>query len=158
WAAPRFEACWSHWTLSVVLMPRPSSSATTSEARMEKSRLPSSMIPLIATRGCRYIRSQSWRLSCSIVIELGGAAPHPPGPLLGPSSYRSPRGASPLADQRGHQARPAGLVGGAQALAGVAVEVFVEQDQVTPVGVLLELAAVAVDRAAALRVAGEDAD
>ena len=45
----------------------------------------------------------------------------------------------PLAeDQVDDQAGPAGLVGGAEALAGIAVEVLVERQQVVPGGVVLE--------------------
>src|SRR6476620_3076227 len=43
------------------------------------------------------------------------------------------------ADEVRDQAGPAGLVGGADASAGVAVEVLVEQQQVMPLGVGLEL-------------------
>ena len=60
-----------------------------------------------------------------------------------------------------HQARdeprPAGLVAGAEARAVVAVEVFVEQDVVAPVRVVLELGDPAIDRPAPLVVAQEDA-
>ena len=46
----------------------------------------------------------------------------------------------PAADQQVcHEARPAGLVRGADAGAGVAVEVLVEQQQVAPLGVVAEL-------------------
>src|SRR3982750_4095429 len=53
--------------------------------------------------------------------------------------------------------RPSGLMAGAEPRAVVAVEVFVEQQQVAPVRVLLELCRRAVDRPAAIRVLGEDA-
>src|SRR5262245_61574816 len=54
-------------------------------------------------------------------------------------------------------AGPPGLVARAEAGPVVAVEVLVEQDEVAPVRVFLELAGAAVDRAAALPVAQEDA-
>ena len=56
-----------------------------------------------------------------------------------------------LLDQLGDQAGPPGLVAGAEAGAGVAIEIFVEQDEVAPVRIGLELLAIAVDRPAALR-------
>ena len=56
------------------------------------------------------------------------------------------------ADQVGDQAGPAGLVRGADAGAGVAMEVLVELQQVVPLRVGLELLDRAVDRAAAVGV------
>jgi hypothetical protein len=55
-------------------------------------------------------------------------------------------------DEVGDQRGPAGLVGGADAAAGGAVEVLVEGQQVVPVRVVLEQADLAEDRAAALLV------
>src|SRR5262249_52543689 len=57
----------------------------------------------------------------------------------------------------GDAAGPPRLVAGADACAVVAVEVLVEQDQVTPVRVVLELARAAVYRAPAVLVAEKDA-
>src|SRR5207253_11398417 len=54
-------------------------------------------------------------------------------------------------EQSRDQAGPAGLVSGAEALAGVAVEELVEGDQVPPAGVAGETGVVAVAGAAALR-------
>src|SRR5262249_4045795 len=48
-------------------------------------------------------------------------------------------------DQCGHGSRPSRLMAGADAGTVVAVEVLVEQDQVAPVGVGLELGGTAVD-------------
>src|SRR2546427_9524547 len=70
---------------------------------------------------------------------------------------RLPRPA-PLVDEGRHERGPARLVRCPQALAGVRVEVLVEQDQVAPVRIVLELATVPVDGPAAGGVAGEDAD
>ena len=52
---------------------------------------------------------------------------------------------------------PAGLMAGAEAGAVVAVEVLVEQDEIAPVRVFLELPRAAVDRPPAVLVAQEDA-
>src|SRR5437879_967716 len=52
----------------------------------------------------------------------------------------------------GDNAGPASLMAGAEAGPVVAVEVFVEQDQVTPVRVFLELLRAAVDRPPAILV------
>src|SRR5579883_953511 len=60
-----------------------------------------------------------------------------------------------LLHEFGEQAGPSGLVAGADAAAVVAVEVFVEQDQVAPVGIGLELVEVAEYRAPAVAVAQE---
>ena len=66
---------------------------------------------------------------------------------------------SPLIDERGDQGRPAGLMRCAQAGAGVAVEILVKENQIVPVGIVLELALVAVKGAAAGRlIAREDPD
>jgi len=61
-----------------------------------------------------------------------------------------------LLEQFGHEPRPARLVARADAGAVVAVEVLVEEEQVAPVGIALELFSAAVDRPAAIRVAQED--
>jgi transcriptional regulator of nitric oxide reductase len=59
-------------------------------------------------------------------------------------------------DEVGDQRRPARLVAGVDAPAGVTVEVLVEGQQVVPVPVGLEEAGIAEDRAAALLVVEED--
>jgi hypothetical protein len=59
-------------------------------------------------------------------------------------------------DEVGDQRRPARLVAGADAPAGVTVEVLVEGQQVVPVPVGLEEAGVAEDRAAAILVVEDD--
>jgi hypothetical protein len=61
-------------------------------------------------------------------------------------------------DQRRDEPRPAGLVRGAQSGAVVAVEVLVEQDEVAPVRVGLELLRAAVDRAAPVAIDEERGD
>src|SRR5438270_6925605 len=55
----------------------------------------------------------------------------------------------------GHQSSPAGLMAGAQSGAVVAVEIFVEQDMVAPVGIALELFCAAIDRPPAMLVGGK---
>ncbi len=65
-------------------------------------------------------------------------------------------GRPPLLQQLGHQAGPAGLVAGAEAAAGVAVEVLVEQEVIAEVGVVLEQLDVAEDRPAPVGVAQEE--
>ena len=62
------------------------------------------------------------------------------------------------ADEVGHEARPAGLVRGADAGAGVAVEVLVEQQQVVPIRVGLELLDRPEDRPPAVLVGQPDRD
>ena len=57
----------------------------------------------------------------------------------------------------GDDAGPAGLVAGAEPGAVVAVEVLVEEQQVPPVRIVLELLRAAVHRPAALLVLQEDA-
>ena len=52
-----------------------------------------------------------------------------------------------LLDQAGDQPRPARLVAGTEADAAVAMEVLMEQDQIAPVGVLLEDRAMGIDGA-----------
>ena len=59
--------------------------------------------------------------------------------------------------QAGDDSRPTGLVAGPEAGPVVPVEVLVEEDQVTPVRVLLELRGAAVDGAAPALVPEEDA-
>ncbi|HEX9412435.1 MAG TPA: hypothetical protein VF916_02940 [Ktedonobacterales bacterium] len=56
-------------------------------------------------------------------------------------------------DQRDHSACPAGMVAGVDARSAVAVERFVEEDQVTPVRIRLELLPPAVHRLAPARLA-----
>ena len=70
---------------------------------------------------------------------------------------RSPFQVMELGDHVGDQRAPAGLMRGAQPAAGVAVEVFVEQDVVLEVRIGLELVVVAEDRAPPVLVAPEDA-
>src|SRR5439155_26516778 len=57
--------------------------------------------------------------------------------------------------ETGNDARPASLMAGAKAGAVVAVEVFVEQDEIAPVRVFLELPRAAVDRPPAILVLEE---
>src|SRR6185369_3327650 len=61
-------------------------------------------------------------------------------------------------DQAGDQSGPSGLVAGSQAGAVVAVEIFVEENQVAPVWIVLEFSGASVDGAAAYRGAQESAD
>src|SRR4051794_20985024 len=65
---------------------------------------------------------------------------------------------SPLIDERSDQRRPAGLMRGTEASASVPMKILVELWQVAPLRVILEAAILAVYRAAAFLVAGEDAD
>ena len=58
----------------------------------------------------------------------------------------------PFVDQVRDQSRPSGLVIGAEPGAVVAVEVLVEEQQVAPVRILLELLGAAVDPPPAVRV------
>lgn len=57
----------------------------------------------------------------------------------------------------GDEAGPAGLMACAEAGAVVAIEIFVEQDVVTPVGVLLKLRGAAVDGASSRAIFQENA-
>src|SRR5687768_4110529 len=82
----------------------------------------------------------------------------PYNPRATASSNVVTRSASPLVDQVRHQSGPAGLVVRAETGAVVAVEIFVEQQQVAPVLVVLELLRAAVDRTRAVLAAGEQAD
>ena len=59
-------------------------------------------------------------------------------------------------DQLGDNPGPAGLVAGARARAGVAVEVLVEENVVSPVGIGLERCGVAEDGTPTVLVAEED--
>src|SRR5262245_30630627 len=61
-------------------------------------------------------------------------------------------------DHVGDEAGPAGLVARTETCAAVAVEVFVEEDQIAPVWIRLELAIRAVHGPGTLLVAEEDAD
>src|ERR1700761_5183430 len=61
-------------------------------------------------------------------------------------------------DKIRHEGRPPRLVGRAQPLPGFAMEVLVEEDVVAEVGVGLELLVAAKCRAAALGIAGKEAD
>src|SRR6516162_3887268 len=56
-----------------------------------------------------------------------------------------------LLDQLGNKPGPAGLVTGANSCAVIAVKVFVEVDQVTPVWVLLEFLQASIDRPGSVR-------
>src|SRR5215470_18964951 len=62
-----------------------------------------------------------------------------------------------LLEQLGDEARPAGLVAGADARAVVAVKVLVEEHEVTPVWVALEFLGAAVDGPASVGASQEDA-
>src|SRR5256885_17164925 len=66
--------------------------------------------------------------------------------------------AAPFVDQYCHEAGPSGLVRGAQPLPRAAVEVFVEQDQIAPVRVVLELPLRAIDRPPTVWAAREHHD
>src|SRR5262245_24463913 len=63
-----------------------------------------------------------------------------------------------LLDHTGDHAGPARLVARADAGAIVAVKVLVEEDQIPPVRIFLELRGATVDRAAAIGATDEDAD
>src|SRR5215218_8259351 len=71
---------------------------------------------------------------------------------------RTGLGPAPFVDEGRDESGPTGLMGGAQPLASLGVEVLMEEDEIAPVGILLEFAAFAVDRPPAGRVTGEDAD
>src|SRR6266704_7004536 len=75
-----------------------------------------------------------------------------------PHSVPCPETGGVPQDQVDDEAGPAGLVRGAEAAPGVAVEVLVERQQVVPVRVGLEQLLVAEDRPAAVFVVEEDAD
>src|SRR5947207_1425979 len=70
-------------------------------------------------------------------------------------SYAS---ASPLINQVRHQPRPPCLVRSPEPGAVVAVEVFIEEQQIAPVRIFLEDARTAVDRSAAIRSALKERD
>src|SRR5262249_14768351 len=57
----------------------------------------------------------------------------------------------------GDKAGPTGLMTGAEARAIVAVQIFVEQDEIAPVRVILEFPCPAIHRPPAIRVLEEDA-
>src|SRR6516164_11325697 len=78
------------------------------------------------------------------------------GPLRSVVTVPGGGAAGGTQDEVGDQRGPARLVGGADATAGVAVEVLVEGQQVVPVRVGLEEVDVAEDRAAAALVVEED--
>src|SRR4030095_13740231 len=63
-----------------------------------------------------------------------------------------------LVDQLGDQSGPTSLVARAQAGAGVAVKIFVEENQVLPMGIAVELLETPVRRALAVVVPKEDTD
>src|SRR5438105_2436072 len=70
---------------------------------------------------------------------------------------------SPLINQTGDERGPSRLMRGAQAFAGVAVEVFVEEEQILPVRVMREQLRFACatrteDGPIAVRIANEDMD
>src|SRR5256714_4006482 len=79
--------------------------------------------------------------------------------LIHHSSFITPHSSfsssSPLINQRGDEARPAGLVRSAEAHACVAVEVFVEEKEVAPVRVVLKFCVPAVHGPSAFAVARE---
>ena len=58
-----------------------------------------------------------------------------------------------LLQEFGHQRGPTRLVTGADAGAVIAVEIFVEQDQITPMRIVLKRLRTTVDRPAAVGVA-----
>ena len=64
--------------------------------------------------------------------------------------------ATALLEQLGHESSPAGLMARADAGAVVAVEVFVQPDEVPPVGVSLELGDAPVNRPSPVRPAQEN--
>ena len=66
--------------------------------------------------------------------------------------------ATPLVDEVGDEAGPAGLVAGAEAGAGVPMEVLVKQKVVAPMGIVLKFFGVAVDRAPSIGTMLEDVD
>src|SRR5208282_3609669 len=78
--------------------------------------------------------------------------------VRGRPGTRPSRSLSALLDQLRHQAGPARLMAGAEPGAVVAVEVFVEGDQVLPVMVLVELVGAAKNCPAAVQIAREDVD
>ena len=57
-----------------------------------------------------------------------------------------------------YHAGPSRLMARAQSFAGVAVKILVEQNQVTPVRVVLELGTIAVDRASTFLILEEQCD
>src|SRR2546427_7121017 len=65
--------------------------------------------------------------------------------------------ATALLEQLRHESRPAGLMARANTGAVVAVEVFIQPDEVPPVGVGLELGDASVDRPSPVRPAQENA-
>ena len=80
-----------------------------------------------------------------------GLEPGPRAPLEEPLGIQNTK----KLDDCGDQTRPAGLMAGAQPGPVVAVEVFVEEDVVAPVGIGLELFRASIYRAlAAARCAG----
>src|SRR5882762_4144819 len=66
--------------------------------------------------------------------------------------YLSP----PFIDQRGDESRPASLMRGAQTESGIAVKVFVEQNQIAPIRVALELLHSPINRSVATFIPRED--
>src|SRR5581483_12197645 len=81
-----------------------------------------------------------------------------PGKRGGASYPAVASGAAQAKDQVRDEPRPAGLVRGAEARAGVAVEVLVERDQVLPGGVARRQAIGAEHRARAVLAAQEERD
>src|SRR5690242_14414067 len=71
---------------------------------------------------------------------------------------RSPRTEllPPLVNQAGDKPGPAGLMRSAEARASIAVEIFVEEDQIFPMRVALELLDAFVNRARTSGAASED--
>src|SRR5215204_5594935 len=67
-------------------------------------------------------------------------------------------GASPFIDEGRDESGPAGLMRSAQPLSGLGVEVLMEEDEIAPVGVLLEFPAITVGWPPPRGVTGEDAD
>src|SRR5260370_29890444 len=59
-------------------------------------------------------------------------------------------------NQLGYQGSPAGLMAGTEPAAGISVEIFVEQDEIAPVRIVLELLQVAEDRTASALITLEE--
>src|SRR5207249_1311238 len=95
---------------------------------------------LMASMGLYFLR---FRLDSSSLIAL-----FPLFALLGSRSN--------IAQEPGHECRPTSLVAGTNAAAGVAVEIFVEENQVFPGWVMGEAIVAAVARSAASGVGEED--
>src|SRR5215208_2828101 len=67
-------------------------------------------------------------------------------------------GSMPFIDEGRYEPGPAGLMRGTQSLSSLGVEVLMEEDEIAPVGIVLEFLAITVDWPPPGRVTGEDAD